>query len=157
MSKNLSQPPKTAAIVEEITIVRAQKTKTTVKNSVPKIARSPERKSNSAPYYRYRSTHHNGKARQHTSFSTKPRIYQTLKMAFNHPFMLQTRPIVLPFQPQTRGTQAPNQSLSHISQQHLVPPLRCIGFTGCAYQYLFHTTFLEQTIPLTRKFHPRRK
>ena len=55
------------------------------KNTMPGIARSPGQKSQFAPYYHYRCTHHNGKARQHTSFSTKHRIYQTLKMAFNHP------------------------------------------------------------------------
>ena len=31
------------------------------------------------------NTHHNGKSRYHTSFFTKRRICQTLKMAFNHP------------------------------------------------------------------------
>ena len=45
MSKNFSQSPKTAAIVEIITIVRAQKVKTMVKNAMPKIARSPGQKS----------------------------------------------------------------------------------------------------------------
>ena len=55
------------------------------KNAMPKIARSPGQTSQFAPYYRKRYAHHNGKAKWHTSFSTKHRIYQTLKMAFNHP------------------------------------------------------------------------
>ena len=52
---------------------------------MPKIASSLGQKSQFAPCYRYRYTHHNGEARWHTSFSTKHRIYQTLKMDFNHP------------------------------------------------------------------------
>ena len=85
MSKNLSQLPKLLHLVENITIVRAQKAKPILKNTMPKIARSLGQKRQFAPYYRYRYTHHNGKARQHTCFSTKPKIYQTLKMAFNYP------------------------------------------------------------------------
>ena len=59
--------------------------KTYGENTMPKIARSPGQKSQFAPAYRYRYLHHNSKARQHTSFNVKHRIYQTLKMAFNHP------------------------------------------------------------------------
>ena len=86
MSKNLPQFPNTAAIiVEKITLVCAWKEKTTAKNTLPKIARSPGRQSQFAPYYRYRYTHHDGKAKWHKSFSKKHRIYQTLEMVFNHP------------------------------------------------------------------------
>ena len=38
-----------------------------------------------APSYRYRYTHHNGKARYHASFITKHIIYQTLKIAYSIP------------------------------------------------------------------------
>ena len=54
MSENLSQTPKTAAIVEKITIVSASKAKTMAKNTMPKIARSPRQKAQFDPYYRYR-------------------------------------------------------------------------------------------------------
>ena len=38
MIKNLSQTPKTVGVIENITLVQAR---TTVKNTIPKIARSP--------------------------------------------------------------------------------------------------------------------
>ena len=162
MSNNLSLTPKTVAIVEKTTIVRAQKAKTTIENSMPKIARSPGQKISIFPLFRYRYTHHNGIARQQTSFSTKRRIYQTQKQ---------------PIPPRLRTQSNPNQSLSHISEKYEVPSLKCIGFRGrlssppnptnhyptparntrCPLQsalglrvsqYLLLTTFPERTIPI---------
>ena len=50
MSQNLSQTPKTAAIVEKITTVHDEKAKAMEKNTIIKIARSPAQKCQVAPY-----------------------------------------------------------------------------------------------------------
>ena len=49
MSKNVSQTPKTAAVVEKITTVRASKEKTTVKNAMPKTRGLPDKNLNLPP------------------------------------------------------------------------------------------------------------
>ena len=172
---------------------------------MPKIVRSPEQKSQFAPYYRYRHTHHAGKARQHTSFSTKYWIYQTVKMAFNHPSSSKNNTGVITnqqfatlpgLQPVHDGNihkqeipakslqfvtiknassnwscPRPHQSFFHFSYKHenlRHPTNRCptsANSTWChlwgalvlrvPHQYLLFTTFLEWTMLLTRKFHPR--
>ena len=171
MSKNLSQTRKTFAIVEKITMVRAQKVKTMAENAMPKIAWSPVQKSQFAPYYRYRYTHHNGKATQHTPFCTKHRTYQTVKIADSIlvtilPHLI--TPVTLPFHRETRGALSevhwtygtvisppPEQSLSHFSEKHEEPFLKCIGFTGLLINIYYSR--LSRSERYHSKFHSRRK
>ena len=57
MSKNLSEIPKTAAIVERLQwLAPTKKAKTMVKDTMPGIARSSGQKYQFAPYYRYEDT-----------------------------------------------------------------------------------------------------
>ena len=171
MSKNLSQTPKTAAIVEKIAIVRAQKAKTTTKHTMPKIARSTGQKSQFSPYQRYRYAHHNGKPRWPTSFSIKHRTYQTLTIAYSIPATKLPHlipPIILPLQRETRGSLSevrqiygmvisppPDQSLSYFSEKREVPFLKCIGFTGPLINIYYSRLSRNERYHL--KFHPRRK
>ena len=64
MSKNLSQTPKTAAIVEKIAINSSSlESKNYDEKYNAKYREVSRTKLSICPYYRYRYAHHNGKAR----------------------------------------------------------------------------------------------
>ena len=123
--------------------------------------RSPGQKPQFPPYYRLDTHIIRVKRNSIHPFPQKHRIYQELKIAYS---ILATilppliPPIILPIQRETRGALSevhwiygtvisppPDQSLSHFSEKHEVPFLKCIG--GPFSISITHD-FSERTIPL---------
>ena len=82
MRKSLSQTLKTVGIVENITIVAPRKHKLRQKIECQR-SRGLRDKNLHWPPTTAIYTHRNGKARYHTSFPAKHRIYQTLRIAYH--------------------------------------------------------------------------